>query len=200
MKTLRYKLTAGLLFSALASTLAFGRASATDGYHFEVGLGYTSGTDNIVRQMETNFGFKRDHKFPVGLQLNAYRRFSGNYAVGAGIGPGMFFKVTDTFTGDQRDYVIPASVDFRYFFRQFGPVGPYARVGLAYAFAGGDHLATAKPGPLFAVGASIGEKHGLSLGFELGCDTSTIKVKNGLFHREENVRPVEFCCRAYLAF
>ncbi len=200
MKILWNKLSAALLVSALAAAPALGGTTATDGYHFEAGLGYTSGTDNIVRQMETNFGLQRDRKLAVGLQLNAYRRFSRNYAVGAGIGPGMFFKVSDTRTGDKRDHVIPVTVDFRCFFRRFGPVEPYARVGLAHAFAGGDHLATAKPGPLLAVGARVGEKRGLSLGLELGYEGSTVKVKSGLLHREENVRPVEFCCRAYLAF
>jgi outer membrane protein W len=194
---------AGLLLCSALLTTA--KADASSGYHFEAGLSYATGTDDVLRQVETNFGFSQDYKRQVGLHLAAYNRFSENLAIGGSVGPCMFFKVTDSETHytdkhDQWNYVIPVSADVRFFFDTLGVFVPYLRAGLAYSIAGGDYIGSGSPGLVAAVGTYIGEKHGFKLGLELGYDSSTVKVKSGYLHQAANVRPTQYCFRVFAAF
>lgn len=191
-----------LLCSAFVQTV---KADASSGFHFEAGLSYATGTDNVLRQVETNFGFSKEYKRQVGLHLATYNRFSENLAIGGSVGPCMFFKVTDseahyTDKRDQWNYVIPVSADLRYFFNKTGVFVPYLRAGLAYSIAGGDYIGPGSPGLVAAVGTYIGEKRGFKLGLELGYDSSTVKIKSGYIHHAENVRPTEYSFRIFAAF
>lgn len=190
-----------LLCAALLPTAA---ATASGNYHFEAGLSYATGTEDVLRHVETNFGFSQDYRREVGLQLAAYSRFSENLAVGCSVGPGMFFKITESethYTDKHRqwNYVIPLSVDVRYFFTKTGVFVPYLRAGLAYSIAGGDYIGPGSPGLVAAVGTYIGEKRGFRFGLELGFDSSTVQVKSGYIHHEEKVRPTECCFRVFVA-
>lgn len=194
---------AGLLLCAAFFQTA--RADDSKGYHFEAGLSYATGTDDVLRQVETNFGFSQDYKRQVGLHLAAYNRFSKNLAIGGSVGPCMFFKVTDSETHytdkhDHWNYVIPVSADVRYFFGKTGVFIPYLRAGLAHSIAGGDYIGPGSPGLVAAVGTYIGEKRGFKLGLELGYDSSTVKVKSGYLHHAAKVHPTEYSLRVFAAF
>jgi hypothetical protein len=195
------------LFMGITGSSVSAKTEATGnktGFHFEAGLSYASGTENVLSQVETNFGFSRDHKWPVGIQLSAYNRFANGFAVGASAGPAMFFRVKDSGShyenSGQWNYIIPVSADVRFFFDKRGWLAPYVRVGVVCPISGGDQIGSGSAGLIGAIGANIWEVRPMALGLEIGYDSSKVEIKSGYLHQAEKVRPTEFTFRAFVAF
>lgn len=181
-------------------------AGSSTEYHVEIGLTYASGMENVVHQMETNFGLERDNVWPIGLKLTAYAKTTDGLGFGGGIGPCEFIQVRDNnhyyHNNDdvKSSYVIPVFADLRYYFPRTGLLTPYVRAGVTCPIAGGDYIGTGTPGPVVAIGAHVWEHRILAIGVEAGYDASRVKVKSGYLHASEDVRPTEFTLSVFAAF
>ena len=175
-------------------------------FHVEIGLTYASGVDNVVHQMETNFGLERDYVVPLGLKLSAYARRPDGLGFGGGIGPCEFFQVKDSnhyyrYNNDSKSsYIIPVFADLRYYFPRNGFLSPYVRAGVSFPFAGGDYLDAGTPGPVVAIGANVWEHRIFAIGVEAGYDGSKVKVKDGTLHQAVDVHPTEFTFSVFASF
>jgi hypothetical protein len=193
------------------------RGSQTE-FHVEVGFTYASGMNNVINQLEKNFGLEDDASFPVGLKISGYAKMANGFAIGGGIGPMQYFEVRtyrphygsyyyyDYYYDDyyydssyhydvddiESSYIIPVFADIRYYFPKNSLMTPYVRAGISYPISGGDHLSAGTPGAIGAIGAQFIESRYFSLGVELGFDDSRVQVKSGPFHQKEKVRPTEF--------
>jgi hypothetical protein len=200
------------LLSCVSVPFAFSKpiipspANSTAEFHVEGGLTFASGIDNVLNQMEKNFGFDRRYDMPVGLKLSAYAKFPSGFAIGGSVGPWTFISVEDRnhhyrYNDDyQWNYIVPVSADVRYFFPQNGFLAPYVRAGIAYPISGGDQIGSGTPGPVGAIGAIFWEHRIFSLGMEAGYDGSKVEVKSGYLHGAEKVRPTEFTFSIFASF
>jgi len=175
-------------------------------YHVEGGLTYTSGVENVLNQMEKNFGFDRRFDWPIGIKLSGYVKYPSGFAFGGSLGPCVFISVEDRnhhyrYNNDtQTNYIIPVSADVRYFLPKNGFLVPYVRLGVSYPIAGGDNLGAGTPGPVGAVGAHVWEQRIMAVGVEAGYDASKVKVKSGYLHDAEKVRSTEFTLSVFASF
>jgi len=212
MKTLinALRFTAGLsclslpLFSSANTHSA--PTSSSLGFHFEAGLTYASGLENVMNQLETNFAVDRDFVWPIGLKLTAYARTADGFGFGGGIGPCSFIQVRDDHhysyhhNNDQWSYIIPVFADVRYYFPLSGHLAPYAKIGVVQPISGGDQIGSGTPGPLVGIGAQVWQHRVVSIGIEVGYDASKVKVKSGAYHTEKKVRPTEFTFSVYASY
>jgi hypothetical protein len=175
-------------------------------YHFEAGLTYASGIENVSDQMKTNFGLERDYLMPVGIKLSAYAQTANGFGYGGGVGPCEFFTVKDRnhhyYHNDDTNtsYIIPVFADLRYYFPKNGYLAPYVRAGVAYPFSGGDYIGAGTPGPVVAIGAHVWEHRIVAIGVEAGYDASKVEVKSGYLHQAEKVRSTEFTLSVFATF
>jgi hypothetical protein len=196
----------GLPFSSKASGIIPSPVGSNTEYHFEIGLTYASGVENVVDQMKTNFGFDRDYTVPVGLKLTAYAKRADGIGFGGGIGPSEFFQVKDNNhyyhhnDDSTSSYIIPMFVDMRYYLPTNASFAPYVRAGVSCPLAGGDYIDSGSPGAVVAIGAHVWEHRIVAIGVELGYDDSKVKVKDGNLHLAEKVRPTEFTFSVFAAF
>lgn len=193
------------------------RGSQTE-FHLEVGFTHASGMNNVINQMEKNFGLEDDDSFPVGLKISGYAKMANGFAVGAGIGPCQYYRVRTyrPYHGsyyyydyyyddyyydygyyydadeDETSYVVPVFADVRYYFPKNALMTPYVRAGIAYPISGGDHLSAGTPGAIAAIGAQFVETRYFSLHAEVGFDDSRVTVRSGPFGRKQEVRPTEW--------
>jgi len=175
-------------------------------YHFEAGLAYASGVQNVVDQMKTNFGFESDNTWSIGVRLSAYALTPGGFGYGAGVGPAEFFTVKDYnhyynhHDDTNTSYIIPVFADLRYYFPKDGYLAPYVRAGISYPIAGGDYIGGGTPGPLVALGTLVWEHRVVAIGVEAGYDGSKVEVKDGYWHQAEKVRSTEFTFSVFARF
>jgi hypothetical protein len=197
-----------LRFAALLACLGMpllSRASGTE-YHFEAGLTYASGVENVADQMKTNFGLERDYLMPVGIKVSAYAQTPNGFGYGGGVGPCEFFSVKDRNHYYHHDddtntsYVIPVFADVRYYFPKNGALAPYVRAGVSYPISGGDYIGSGTPGPVVAIGAHVWEHRIVAVGVEAGYDASKVEVKDGFLHRAEKVQSTAFTFSVFASF
>lgn len=191
--------------SASASSIIPSPAGSPYQFHLEAGLTYASGFDKVADQVEQNFGLERKSTWPIGLKVSGYVEHSSGLAAGLSFGPFMFIRVENRngyhhYDNTQDSYIIPASFDVRFFLPTNGPITPYARVGVAYPFSGGDQIGSGKAGPVAALGVHLWENRLLSAGIEAGYDGSKVEVKGGYYHGPEDIRPVEFTFGVFVVF
>lgn len=208
-----------LLSVALATLTASGAARAASiipspaeqrvEIHGEAGLTFASGMENVLDQMETNFGVDRDFVWPIALRLAGYVKYPNGFGLGAVIGPCQFIRVENDYDNyhhryhnddDQWSYIIPITADVRYYLPSRDGFTPYGRAGVSFPIAGGDHIGQGTPGPVVAVGATVWEHRWIAIGVEAGYDGSKVKVKTGEFHAAAKVRPVEFTFSVFAHF
>lgn len=174
-------------------------------FHFEAGITYASGTEKLMDQLENNFGLEKKSNWPVGLKATAYGIMPSGFGFGASVGPCMFVKVEDHhhyYDHDDSDtnYVIPLSVDARFYFPTKGMLAPYVRAGVTCPISGGKQVGSGSIGPVAAVGVHVWEHRIFSLGLEAGYDASKVEVKGGYYHGAEKVRPVGFNLSIFATF
>ena len=197
---------AALFFAASlhASPIIPAPASSDLSFHFEAGLSYSSGIDKVADQLEQNFGLEKKSTWPIRIKFSGYAEYANGLAVGASIGPFMFIQVEDRSPyhtyGNQESYVVPSSLDVRFFPLLSGPYRPYLRAGLAYPFSGGDQIGSGTVGPVTALGLYFWSHRIMSLGVEAGYDGSEVEIKGGAFHGPEKVRPVGFTFSVFASF
>jgi len=196
----------GLPLVSKASGIIPAPTGSSTEFHVEIGLTYASGVENVIDQMETNFGFDRDSSWPVGLKLTAYARRSDGFGFGVGVGPSEFFQVKDhnhhyNHNDDTTSsYIIPMFADIRYYLSTNSSFTPYVRAGVSCPLAGGDYIGSGSPGAVVAIGAHVWEHRIVAVGVELGYDDSRVKVKDGYLHQAEKVRPTEFTFSVFATF
>lgn len=187
-----------------AKTLVPPAADGSLDFHFEAGLTYSSGVNKVADQLAENFGLEKKSTWPIGLKLAGYAEHSSGLAVGASVGPFEFIRVEDRsgyHHGDaQNSYIVPASLDLRFFLPPNGSFTPYARIGVSYPFSGGDQIGTGTAGPVGAVGLHVWEHRVLSIGVEAGYDGSQVEVKAGDYHGAEKVKAVGFTFSVFASF
>lgn len=214
-----------LLAHARSGIIPSPRDSQTE-FHVEVGFTYASGMNNVVNQLEKNFGLEEDESFPVGFKVSAFAKFPSGFAVGGGFGPCQYFRVRTynpnhgsyysqnyyyddyyydngyrySYDSEETSYLIPVFADIRYYFSCDSVITPYVRAGIAYPISGGDFLSAGTPGAIGAVGAQFVETRYFAMGLELGFDDSRVQVKSGPFHPKEKVRPTEFTISLFATF
>lgn len=185
-------------------------AASTTEYHVEGGLTFASGLANVVDQLETNFRIEDDSSWPIGIKLSAYARHANGFGYGVSIGPGEFIVIDENNDNDDDDYydrdddewnyILPLSVDVRYYFNNAGDIAPYVRAGISYPITGGDYIGSGSPGPIAAIGAHFWHNDLLSIGAELGYDGSEIEVEAGPFHGAQDVKSTEFTFGVFVTF
>ncbi len=206
-----------LLFAALLTGLGLplvartgiipSPAASTTEYHVELGFTYASGIENVLNQLEKNFGFERNNSTSIGLKLTGYAKLENGIGFGVGVGPCSYIEVRDQNhyyhhydDNVKSSYVIPVFADIRYYFPKAGFLAPYIRAGVAYPISGGDYIGMGDPAPLIAIGANVWEHRIVAIGIEAGYDASKVKVKSGYLHQAEKVRPTEFTLSVFAAF
>jgi hypothetical protein len=202
-----------LLFggSVLPSAVAADATIGETRLHGEVGFTYASGINKVADQMETNFGVSKDYVWPVGLRLSGYAVYANGWGFGAGIGPWEIIEVKESAYdyGDDYDhhhrsynYIVPLTVDARYFMGGQAPGNPYVRVGVTLPVAGGDYIGSGKAGPVIAIGGEFWRGRGISLGMEAGYDGSKVQVKGDAagLHPAKDVNPVGFIASLFVRF
>jgi len=196
----------GLPLVARTGIIPSPAASNTE-YHFEFGLTYASGVENVINQMEKNFGFNRDNSSSIGLKLSAYAKMESGLGFGVGVGPCTYIEVRDDNhyyyhhnDNVKTSYIIPVFADVRYYFPRAGFLTPYVRAGVAYPISGGDFIGAGDPAPVVALGANVWEHRIVAIGIEAGYDASKVRVKSGYLHESEKVRPTEFTLSVFAAF
>jgi len=196
----------GTPFVSRASAIIPSPAGSRTEFHFEAGLTYASGVQNVVDQMKTNFGFDHDTLWPIGIKLTAYAKTPSGFGYGGGVGPCEFFTVKDHNhyyhhnDDSNTSYIIPVFADVRYYFPKNDYLAPYVRAGVACPIAGGDYIGSGTPGPVVALGANVWEHRIVAIGVELGYDASQVEVKDGFLHQAEKVRATEFTISVFASF
>lgn len=191
--------------AASAKSIIPSPASQRVEVHGEAGLTVSSGLENVLDQMETNFGVDRDSIIPISFRFAGYVKYPNGIGIGASLGPCHFINVEDDdryyhHHNDDWSYIMPVSADLRYYFPTGSNLAPYVRAGVSYPISGGEHLGRGTPGPVAAIGSHVWQSHWVGIGVEAGYDGSKVKVKAGDFHGAEKVRPVEFTFSVYAVF
>jgi hypothetical protein len=159
------------------------------GFHFPVGVAYSSGfakaTDDLTRFYE-NAGYTIDHqiKIPLGLTLSPYYEWDFGLGVGLSVGPLGFLSIEEQLyssTSWQSDthlsYIVPIGADVRYTFFRDKTFAPYLRVGFRYPIVGGPNLDGSNIGPFGAVGVELWRTKKVGMGLEIGYDASKITLQ-----------------------
>jgi hypothetical protein len=171
----------------------------TAGFHFPVGLTYSSGAYDVADKLldayeadwEAEYGVGIDTDriiIPVGLTFNPYYEWKSGFGIGLDVGPTIFVAGSLEVSGggyDDEDtkfsYVIPVGASVRYTFLRDRNVSPYVRAGVRYPIAGGDNIDSSQVGPFGAIGVEFWRNRAIGMALEVGYDGSevTVEADNG---------------------
>jgi hypothetical protein len=188
---MRTSLAASLAVASFVGLNLPSPAHAEGQFHFPVGISYASGIQKVTDKLYdfyTADGYEVDKiVIPVGLVLNPYYEWETSFGgVGAGVsvGPTSFVLVDEvTFGGGTStdnvhfSYAVPVGAFVRYTPWPKATASPYVKVGFKYPFAGGDNLEASQTGVAAAVGVEFWRTKAVGMSFEVGYDSSQLKVK-----------------------
>ncbi len=180
----------------LIMVCTFNVATAKE-WRFPVGLTFVSGFSDIVDRIEDNMGFVETVDYlPIGLTFQPYLQFDNGFGVGIGFGPMMWI------TGDADLFNLPVNVNGRYTFKPKGTVSPYVRAGISTHLASGDYVESSKPGFFGAVGVEFLKDKMVSMGVEVGYDTSELEMEDTSFRGggTEDIQPLAFMINLFAVF
>ena len=158
-------------------------------FHFPVGVSYASGIEDATDKLADFYrqdGYQvHQIDVPFGLTLNPYYELNNGLGVGVSVGPTAFIDVDEKRyyeTGPSSDntkfsYAVPIGGFVRYTLFRDRTIAPYVRVGVHYPLAGGDNLESSQVGPFGAVGVELWRTKRVGMSFEVGYDSSEIRVK-----------------------
>jgi len=201
------------LFTVLGSlSLPLSAAASSDeagaggpAVHWEAGLTYASGISKVTNQIEANFAVTKKSIWPVGLKLGGYAEYASGWGFGGSVGPweviridhGRYFGSGDS----SYNYIVPITLDARYFFSGEGQGKVYVRAGLTQPIVGGDYLGSGTVGPVVAIGSEVWHGSHMSVGMEAGYDGSKVEVKGTAYNIPAvKVTPVAFTVGLFVRF
>ncbi len=185
------------------SVLVFGLGSATaNEWRIPVGVAFVSGMRDIIDQYEDNLqaeGFITESAdgIPVGISLQPYYEFDSGLGIGIGFGPAMFIF------GDVDFFNLPVNACLRYALMPKSSASVYFRAGISRNMASGDYVVDSKIGFLGAIGIELMRDRAVSLGIEIGYDSSTIELEDRTTFDPDDTKefkPVGFTVSAFAVF
>ena len=158
--------------------------------------------DDIVDQYEDNLaadGFTTDSAdgIPVGISIQPYYEFDSGLGVGVGIGPYMIIY------GDVDFFNLPVNLSARYALMSKSNTSVYLRAGVSHNLASGDYVEDSQVGFLGALGVEFMRKKMVSLGVEVGYDSSTIELEDRTTSNPNDTKeyePVGFMVSVFAVF
>jgi hypothetical protein len=192
-----------LLSGVVLAVLLLGFESAAAGqWRFPVGLTYISGVGDIVDQYEDNLqaeGYSTDsvEGIPVGISLQPYYEYDSGLGIGFGFGPLMLI------IGDVDFLNVPVNVCLRYALMSKSSTSVFFRAGMATNLVSGDYVEDSQIGLLGAVGVEFMRNRAVSVGIEIGFNSSTIELEDHTASNPNDTKefePTGFTASVYAVF
>lgn len=193
-------LLSSVVFSVI---LVFGLGSVpANEWRIPVGLSYISGMGDILDQYEDNLqadGYITESVdgIPVGVSFQPYYEFDSGLGIGIGFGPVMMIY------GDVDFLNLPVNACLRYALTPKSRTSVYFRAGLSHNLVNGDYVEDSKIGFLGAMGIELMRDRAVSLGIEIGYDSSTIELEDRTTFNPNDTKeyePVGFTVSAFAVF
>ncbi len=154
-------------------------ARSDEGFHFRVGLGYSSAITDIGDFYED--AYNESHRYtqldvttiPVGLELGLSHKWSYGGRADLTFGPAVVAL------GDLEYYDFPFALTYGHDLALNSSFGVYIRGGLALHFVGGDYDPESDLGFVGALGVEIFRDRAVTMGLEVGIDTAEVEFLGG---------------------
>lgn len=148
------------------------------GWRFVVAPTYVSGLAKVLDIYTNNYekagySVSDNEGSPIGISFNPYLQKENGLRIGMGFGPLMVVILSAP--DDEMATFVALPMNINIGFTTYG--GLFVRGGVSKLNASGDFVVSESLGLVGAVGVELNRKKRVSVGFELGIDTSTVELE-----------------------
>jgi len=179
---MRNRITMGM---AAVLCLSGASARAEEGWKFSVGPSYVGGLQDVrsfyIDAMEREGYTTTDSaNIPIGVGFTAYYAWKHGSRFCLDCGP--MSMVTASGDTSKNYFDLPVGVSYGYAFLPAADSTPYVRVGVRTHLASGSYVDHATPGLFAAIGVDFNRHRRVSMGLEVGVDTSTVTLQQSAYY------------------